>query len=368
MTMTALPSLFAADGMVPALDRFVSAVSSVWAAFVLTPLPKALLLGLGFLAATILAGIPGMPVLRRLKVGQTVRSDGPQSHLSKTGTPTFGGLLFLAPILAFGLVGPALFPQFDQIPALTLMVAGYAFVGFLDDYVKVRVNKKGLSIAAKSLILLAISTAFTAYLLYFSDMSVVLVLPFSGGAPPVEVTGLWRAVYGVFLVAFLYIVTNAVNITDGVDGLASTVTAIVAASLGLLALALPEAVDDRRAIAYFAYSIVGGCLGFLFYNRHPARVFMGDTGSMALGAAVAGISILMGCPWILIPAGIVYVVEGGSVAVQVFWFKRTKTRIFRMSPIHHHYELGGWSEWKIVGVFSAVAALGCAVAALSLLL
>jgi len=217
-------------------------------------------------------------------------------------------------------------------------------------------------------VLLAIATAFTVYLLYFSDMNLVIVLPFSRGTEPIALFGWGKALYGAFLIAFLYIVTNAVNITDGVDGLASSVTIVVAATLGLLALALPETVDDRRAILYFAFSMVGGCLGFLYYNRHPARVFMGDTGSMALGAGVAGISILMGCPWILIPAGIVYVLDAGSVAVQVFWYKRTKTRIFRMSPIHHHYELVGWSERKIVLVFCAVAVVGCGMAALSILL
>ena len=334
----------------------------------MTPLLKSLVLAVGFLLATALVGIPGLPLLRRLRVGQTVRDDGPKSHLSKTGTPTFGGLIFLLPILVFGLVGPALFPEFDQLPALTLMMAGFAFVGFLDDYIKVRINRKGLSVLMKSLLLVGISSAFTVYLLYFSEMNVVLVLPFAHGAAPLALTGWGRALYGVFLVVFLYIVTNAVNITDGVDGLASSVTAVVAATLGLLALALPEFVDDRRAISYFAFSIVGGCLGFLVYNRHPARVFMGDTGSMALGAGLAGVSILMGCPWILIPAGIVYVCEAGSVAVQVFWYKRTKTRIFRMSPIHHHFELGGWSEIRVVVVFTAVAFAGCLVAAATILL
>jgi phospho-N-acetylmuramoyl-pentapeptide-transferase len=334
----------------------------------MTPLLKSLILAVAFAAATLLVGWPGLPLLRRLRVGQTVREDGPKSHLAKTGTPTFGGLLFLLPIVVFGLVGPTLFPEFDQLPALTLMMAGFAFVGFLDDFIKVRINKKGLSILAKSILLIGISSAFVAYLLYFSDMNIVLVLPFAHGADPLALTGWARAAYGVFLVAFLYITTNAVNITDGVDGLASCVTAVVAATLGLLALELPERVDDRRAIAYFAFSIVGGCLGFLYYNRHPARVFMGDTGSMALGAGIAGVSILMGCPWILIPAGIVYVLDAGSVAVQVFWYKRTKTRIFRMSPIHHHFELGGWSELRVVAVFTAVAVVGCLVAAASVLL
>jgi phospho-N-acetylmuramoyl-pentapeptide-transferase len=334
----------------------------------MTPLLKSLVLAVGMAVATILVGIPGMPLLQRLKVGQVVRDDGPKSHLSKSGTPTFGGLLFLVPIVVFGLAGPLLFPQFDQLPALTFMMAGFSFVGFLDDYIKVRVDRKGLSVLAKSVLLLSIATAFTVYLLYFSDMNLVIVLPFSRGNDPILLAGWARAAYGAFLVAFLYIVTNAVNITDGVDGLASSVTLVVSAALGLLALALPEAVDDRRAIAYFAFSMVGGCLGFLFYNRHPARVFMGDTGSMALGAGVAGISILMGCPWILLPAGIVYVLEAGSVALQGFWYKRTKTRIFRMSPIHHHFELGGWSERRIVLVFTGVAAVGCALAALTLLL
>jgi phospho-N-acetylmuramoyl-pentapeptide-transferase len=334
----------------------------------MTPLLKSLVLAAGMALATILVGIPGLPMLRRLKVGQVVRDDGPKTHLTKSGTPTFGGLLFLVPILVFGIVGPLLFPQFDQLPALTFMMVGFAFVGFLDDYIKVRIDRKGLSVLAKSALLISIATAFSVYLLYFSDMNLVIVLPFAHGAEPVAVVGWGRAAYAVFLVVFLYVVTNAVNITDGVDGLASSVTVVVSFTLGLLSLALPEAVDDRRAITYFAFSMVGGCLGFLYYNRHPARVFMGDTGSMALGAGVAGISILMGCPWILIPAGIVYVLDAGSVALQVFWYKRTKTRIFRMSPIHHHYELGGWSERRIVLVFCAVAVVGCAVAALSILL
>ncbi len=325
------------------------------------------------LALTAMNGLIGLPLLRGLKVGQQVRDDGPQSHYKKSGTPTFGGLFFLTPLIAASVVTGLLNPELQVLVALGFLILGFAVAGFLDDYIKVRVSKKGLSVRQKSLIMVAVSVIFTVYYLYFAPQQPYFLLPLSQN--PIPISGIWKIAYGVFVVLYLFFVTNAVNITDGVDGLCSSVTAIaalglagaltvlasrpVAVSWSMLADLLTGASDNARAGALLAAAVAGGCVGFFIFNRHPAKVFMGDTGSQALGAAMAGIALIVGAPWLILFFGIIYIVEALSVIIQVAYFKKTGgKRIFRMSPIHHHFELGGWKEWRIVGVFSLVTLIG----------
>lgn len=316
-----------------------------------------LLTALIILALTLLAGLFGMPLLRRLNVGQTVREDGPSTHFKKSGTPTFGGLFFLIPLALLGIYALVADPKLRTLAVLVLLMLTYALVGFLDDYIKVRVSKKGLSVRQKTILLGAFSVLFTIYYLWLAPEQPFFLVPFSGAQLPV--TGWFKIPYGILVVLYLFFVCNAVNITDGVDGLASTVTVVSMAGLGTAGLILQQSVQSARPAAWLSAAILGGCLGFLAFNRHPARVFMGDTGSQALGAGVAGIALLYGAPWLVIFMGVIYLAEAFSVIIQVAYFKRTGgKRIFRMSPIHHHYELGGWAENKIVIVFSLVALAG----------
>lgn len=332
-----------------------------------------LLAFLVLLITTAILGLFALPLIRRLDVGQQVRVDGPKSHYKKNGTPTFGGLFFLLPLIIAAITIGLINPKLQILTALGFLILGFAVVGFLDDYYKVRVNNKGLSVRQKSLIMAVVSILFTIYYLYLAPQEPFILLPFSNS--PIAVIGLYKIVYGVFVLLYLFFVTNAVNITDGVDGLAASVTAIAAAGLcgaGLylankmtvatmdskIPLAL-HAADNARSAALLAAAVAGGCLSFLIFNRHPAKIFMGDTGSQALGAAVAGIALIVGAPWLIIFFGIIYLMEAFSVIIQVLYFKKTGgKRIFRMSPIHHHFELGGWKEEKIVRVFSLITVIG----------
>lgn len=319
---------------------------------------------------TLLIGAILLPVLRKLAIGQQVRDDGPKTHLKKSGTPTFGGLMFLIPLLITGILFPALplfrFLKVDgaiaPVTAIALLTFLVGAVGFIDDYIKVKVDKKGLSATAKSLLLMVVITGYTIYYLYFSGIEPCFMLPFtdlSNGGTPIVLEGIWKIAYGLFVAFVLYVTSNSVNMTDGVDGLATSVTAIVALTLGVMGASLNSIYS--RSASLFIFAAAAGCIAFFFYNRHTAKIIMGDTGSQALGAAVAASSILMGIPWILIPVGIIYVMESLSVLIQVSYFKRTKKRVFRMAPLHHHFELGGWSEWKVVGIFCLVTLTGCIV-------
>ncbi|MHB1453285.1 MAG: phospho-N-acetylmuramoyl-pentapeptide-transferase [Saccharofermentanales bacterium] len=318
--------------------------------------------------ATLIIGAVLIPVLRRLAVGQQVREDGPQTHLSKSGTPTFGGIMFLLPLLAFGICAPMI-PVFSflktegaGIPPLTA-AAVFMFlsgaVGFVDDYIKVRVRKNGLSAIAKSIMLLVVITGFTVYYLYYSGIEPYFLLPFtdlSQGGTPFVLAGAGKLVYGLIIIAVLYFTGNSVNITDGVDGLAASVTAIVSIFLGIMGASIQS--EYSLMASFFTFAIAGACLAFFLYNRHPAKLFMGDTGSQALGAAVGAAAVISGIFWILIPVGIIYVMESLSVVIQVWHYKRTHERVFRMAPLHHHFELGGWSEWKVIAVFCFVSLIG----------
>ena len=309
------------------------------------------------LVATLLLGLVGVPLLMRLSVGQTVRDDGPESHKKKTGTPLFGGLFFGIPIVAAAFISAAVRDNLGMFAILGLFVFLSGAIGFIDDFIKVRINREGLSIRKKTVLMLVLDAVFVIAYLYLLPDGPVLILPISQQV--VQIAGLWKPLYGLLLMVYLYFMVNAVNLNDGVDGLCSSVTFLVSLSLGACALAAASVVPSAPSALAASTATAAGCLGFLPYNRHKARIFMGDTGSFTLGASVAGIALLLGMPWLLLPAGIIYVAEALSVVIQVAYFKKTGgRRIFRMSPIHHHYELGGWSEWKIVGVFSAVTLAG----------
>lgn len=319
----------------------------------LQPLLAALLV----LVLTLVCGLAGLPLLRHLKVGQTVRDDGPKTHLKKSGTPTFGGFFFLIPLILFGLYAWLRGGNLQPVGVVVLLMLAFGLTGFLDDYIKVRVSRKGLSVRQKTIIMLVFSTLFAAYYLYLAPVPAFFLLPFSGRVLPI--LGWFRLPYAVFVILVLFFTSNSVNLTDGVDGLASSVTVISAAGLAAAGLIIRTALPAAEAGIWLSLAIAAGCLGFLAFNRHPAKVFMGDTGSQALGAGITGIALIYGAPWLILFMGFIYMVESASVMIQVAYFKKTGgKRIFRMSPIHHHYELGGWAETKIVGVFSLVTLAG----------
>lgn len=310
------------------------------------PLPVA-----AFLAAFAISALSGLlviPWLVRLKVGQTVREEGLKSHYAKTGTPLMGGLLFLIAMVVVGV--PLTFFGYNLWPFL-LVTLGCGAVGFADDWLKVvRKHNKGVSGKQKMLLLGLVAVAFVAYCLLTDTDIRQWIVPFFRSVSPWMAPAWLAAGFGVFiLLAF----TNGANLTDGVDGLAGSVTLVALTVLGVI-FSLQPRWDEARL---FSAILAGGVLGYLLYNFHPARVFMGDTGSLALGGAVASIAIATGLPLILILVGGIYVIEDLSVMIQVFWFKRTGKRVFRMAPIHHHFELGGWKENRIVLVFAAVGLL-----------
>lgn len=305
-------------------------------------LSKALLCSL---AVTVFLGPITIPLLRRLKFGQNIRSDGPASHLQKTGTPTMGGIMFLAGIAVAGLWLAHSSPEGLLVLGITL---GFGLVGLLDDYIKVALKRSlGLRAREKLLGQLILSTLLAMLAVSTFGRGTDVVVPFSGFFVPGGLTvelGIWG--FWVFSVLVVVGTANAVNLTDGLDGLAAGVTVVVAAAFLLIALLM-----DKVGIAVIMAALMGGCLGFLVYNHHPARVFMGDTGSLALGGALGAAAVLTRSELFLLIIGGVYVLEALSVIIQVISFRLFGRRLFRMSPLHHHFELGGWSENRVVFTF-----------------
>lgn len=294
-----------------------------------------------------------IPFLRRLKVGQTERAEL-ESHLKKNGTPTMGGLMILASIIITSLFYVRDYPKI--IPIL-FMTAGFGIIGFLDDYLKVVLRRSdGLLAWQKMLCQLVVTTVFAVYMVCYSGVSLSMLIPFSGG---LYLNLGWLAI-PLMYVAVIGTV-NGVNFTDGVDGLASSVTVIVATFFSVVAIGTDAGIEPITC------AVAGALLGFLLFNVHPASVFMGDTGSLALGGFVISTAYMMQMPLFIIIVGLIYLVEVLSVMIQVTYFKKTGgKRIFRMAPIHHHFELGGWSETRVVAVFSIVTALLCMLALLAL--
>ena len=295
-----------------------------------------------------------IPLLRKLKFGQTERDDGPQSHLKKTGTPTMGGLMILAGIIITSLIYVKDYPQI--IPVL-FVTAGFGIIGFLDDYIKIMLHRsEGLTPPQKMLGQFLVTGIFVFYLYNLKGGDMAMLIPFWPG----HYLHLgWLAVP----VAFLAIIgtVNGANFTDGLDGLASSVTLLVATFFSVVAI------GTQSGLHPITCAVVGSLMGFLLFNVYPASVFMGDTGSLALGGFVASAAYMMDMPIFILIVALIYWVEILSVMIQVTYFKISGgKRIFRMAPIHHHFELCGWSETRVVAVFSIVTALLCLVGILAL--
>lgn len=323
-------------------------------------------------AITGLLGYTVIPYLHKLKFGQTILDIGPVWHKNKQGTPTMGGVMFIIGVvlaiptaLSMGkilklLEEGGIIAAFGEETRIVPMVAGIAlaigmaFVGFIDDYIKV-VKKRNLGLTAKqkTLFQLLLGAAYL-YTLYLGGMTQTR-LPFFGY---VDISKGFGLLFWPIALIFIYGFTNAVNLTDGVDGLATSVTSVVAIFFAVVA-----AIMSRYPLACLVSAVfLGGLLGFLLWNRHPAKVFMGDTGSMFLGGMAVALSFMIDMPILLFFAGIVYFWEAISVVIQVTYYKKTKKRIFKMTPIHHHYEMSGWSENKICLVFSLITLIGCTIA------
>ncbi len=304
-------------------------------------------------AVSALLGPVVIPFLRKLKVGQTEREEL-ESHLKKSGTPTMGGLIILAGILFTSLLFIKDYPKI--IPILFLTV-GFGAIGFLDDYLKVVLRRSdGLLAWQKMLLQIAVTGVFVYYILNYTDISLLMKIPFVKGQY------LDLGMGAVPLMFFVVIGTvNGVNFTDGLDGLASSVTALVATFFSVVAVGSASGIEPVTCAA------VGALLGFLLFNVYPAKVFMGDTGSLALGGFVAAVAYMLQMPLFIPIVGFIYMIEVISVMLQVSYFKATHgKRIFRMAPIHHHFELCGWSETRVVAVFSVITALLCLVALMAL--
>ena len=305
-------------------------------------------------AISVVLGPVIIPFLRRLKMGQTERTEGVQSHLKKAGTPTMGGVIFLIATAITALFYVGDYPKIIPVLFLTL---GFGIIGFLDDYLKVVLRRSdGLLAWQKMLCQIVVTTVFAVYMGCYSDVPLTMLIPFSGGK-------YLDLGWGAFPVLYLAVIgtVNGTNFTDGLDGLASSVTIMVATFFSVVAI------GTNAGIAPITCAVVGALLGFLLFNVYPASVFMGDTGSLALGGFVVSAAYMMQMPLFIVIVGLIYLVEVLSVIIQVTYFKKTGgKRIFRMAPIHHHFELGGWSETRVVAVFSIVTALLCLVAYLGL--
>ncbi|HWR05707.1 phospho-N-acetylmuramoyl-pentapeptide-transferase [Sporomusa sp.] len=300
-------------------------------------------------AIAIMAGPLVIPILKRLKFGQSIREEGPERHYAKAGTPTMGGLLILVALTIPSLVFAGKHPEVLLALFVTL---GHGFIGFLDDFIKV-VLKRSLGLKARQKLLGQIIMALA--------LSYIASIYFGRG------TDVWIPGFGVnidfgalyYLLIFIVLVgtTNAVNLTDGLDGLAAGTTTVAALAYAVVALSF-----GKPDLAIFCVALAGACLGFLRYNAFPAKVFMGDTGSLALGGALAAVAVMTKTEFLLVIVGGVFVIEALSVIIQVISFKSTGKRVFKMSPIHHHFELSGWSETKVVTVFWLAGAVFAAVA------
>lgn len=301
-----------------------------------------------------------IPVLRRLKFGQTIREEGPTWHQGKQGTPTMGGIIFIGAMLIITILAMVICQLFLPVKVVArsdsggtvtrlfagiIMAVGFGVIGFLDDFIKV-VKKQNLGLTSRQKLLAQILVSGLYALAVYLTNGTRIYIPFYG----FWTAGIWFIPIAVFVIVSM---TNATNLTDGIDGLCSSVSLVVCLFLLILC-------GQTVSYGILTATMAGALAGFLVWNFHPARVFMGDTGSLFIGGMLSAIAFGIGYPLLLLPMGIVYVAETVSVILQVWYFKRTGgKRLFKMSPLHHHFEMCGWSENKIVAVFSAVAAGGC---------
>ena len=301
-------------------------------------------------AISVVLGPVVIPFLKRLKVGQTVRDEGPKEHLKKNGTPTMGGILILISIVATSILYVKEYPRIIPILFVTM---GFGLIGFLDDYIKVVLKRSmGLRAWQKMALQLLVTGVFAYYITHYTDVPLAMKIPFMPGV---------TLDLGVLNIPFLFFIVlgtvNGANFTDGLDGLASSVTVLIATFFTVIAIGLQSGIEPVTC------AVVGALLGFLLFNVHPASVFMGDTGSLALGGFVAATAYMLQMPVFLALVAFIYVAEVLSVMIQVSYFKISGgKRVFTMAPIHHHFELCGWSETRVVAVFSIVTALLCLVA------
>ena len=293
--------------------------------------------------------------LTKHKVGQSIREDGPQSHLSKTGTPTMGGIIIFIALIITILTSGYLT---REVYILTLATFGFGLIGFIDDYIIV-VKKRNLGLKAYQKLIgqILFAIILAIYASNTSELGTKVIIPFLKGG---------YLDLGIFYIPFIVFVVvgtvNSVNLTDGLDGLASGVTFIVLSFFGFIAYKW-----GFNSISIFSVALAGACIGFLAHNKYPAKIFMGDTGSMGLGGAVAALAVILNLPLVLPIVGGIYFIETLSVIIQVLWFKLTGKRVFLMSPLHHHFEHKGWKETKVVVVFYIATAIFCIVGVISLI-
>ena len=315
---------------------------------------------LSFITSVVISIIV-IPILRKLKVGQSERDDGPKSHLNKKGTPTMGGIILIISTLV---LSAFLYIDYSadepeiatRLLPMIFVTLGFGIVGFVDDFKKVILhNTDGLSPKAKMAGLMIIAIAYVGMLVWVFHNGTDIYIPFADKFSNLPV---W--IYVPFAVAVILATTNAVNLTDGIDGLSTSVTTII-----LTALTVISIIWNVKETTIFGCIVIGSALGFLLFNLHPAHVFMGDTGSLLLGGAIAGIALYLKIPLLLLIIAIVPVIETLSVIIQVAYYKKTKKRFFKMAPIHHHFELSGWNEDKVVSVFSLITLIASMIGVLA---
>jgi len=305
---------------------------------------------------SIILGIIIIPILRKMKIGQIERDDGPQSHLKKQGTPTMGGIIMIISMIII-VTGVDIFfilkgqsEIANKLFPILLLTIGFGLIGFIDDFKKlVLKNTKGLKPAYKMLGLLIISVAYVVYLVYGLHIETETYIPFLK-----QMISIPSYFYIPFAIIVILATTNAINLTDGIDGLSSSVSAIIITCLTIIGILF-----QVEEIGVFGSVIVGTVLGFLMFNLHPAKVFMGDTGSLLLGGVISAMALYLNVPLLLVIIALIPVLETLSVIIQVAYFKKTGNRIFKMAPLHHHFELSGWKESKVVIIFSLITLILC---------
>lgn len=305
-----------------------------------------------------------IPILKKLKVGQMERDDGPQSHLKKQGTPTMGGIIIILSmiIVCIGLyvyyTKVRLEPEIAKnILPLLITSVGFGIIGFIDDFKKlVLKNTKGISPATKMIGLLIVAVAYSLYLTNVLKIGTDIYIPFV----KISITlPIW--IYIPFAIFVMLSTTNAINLTDGIDGLSSSVTTIILTCLTVIGI-----IFNIKEVTLFGSALSGACLGFLLFNLYPSKVMMGDTGSLMLGGAVAAMALYLKMPLLLLIIALIPILETLSVMIQVAHFKRTGNRVFKMAPLHHHFELSGWKENKVVSVFSIITLVACIIGILAI--
>lgn len=289
-----------------------------------------------------------IPILKRLKVGQNEREDGPRSHLRKQGTPTMGGIIMIISIIILIVATCLISNDIENINLIIVIVIssiGCGLIGFIDDFKKVVLkNTKGLNPRLKMLGLLTISTLYTVFLVNYTDLGTGIIIPFINYELILPVY-----IYIPFTIFVILSTTNAINLTDGVDGLAASVSAIIIIAISIIAMML-----ENIAVSIFGSIVTGACIGFLIYNFHKAKVIMGDTGSLLLGGVISSMAIYLKVQLVIVVIAIIPILETLSVMLQVMYFRKTGKRLFKMAPLHHHFELIGWRENRVVVVFSLV--------------